>query len=59
MLAHGCCLAREYGIPAIAVPKATTIIPDGATIEVDGSSGHVRVLEEDPTSVDASVEVTA
>jgi hypothetical protein len=30
----------------VALPAATTRIPDGAKIEIDGSSGLVRILDE-------------
>jgi pyruvate,water dikinase len=53
MLAHACCLAREYGIPAVTLPRATTLIPDGATIEVDGSTGHIKILDEQSPSTTA------
>ena len=37
--------AREYGIPCVlATNVATATIPDGATIEVDGDAGTVRLL---------------
>jgi pyruvate,water dikinase len=43
-LSHGAIVAREYGIPAVLnVPLATTQIPDGATITIDGSSGSVQL----------------
>ncbi len=52
-LAHAACLAREYGLPAVQVEKATRLIPDGATITVDGSSGVVRVVADaDPPQPD-------
>ncbi|MFO1375551.1 MAG: PEP/pyruvate-binding domain-containing protein [Steroidobacteraceae bacterium] len=50
MLAHGSCLSREYGLPAVTVANATRLIPDGATITVDGSTGQVSLV----TSVDVS-----
>jgi pyruvate,water dikinase len=45
MLAHGSCLSREYGLPAVQVADATNLIPDGATITVDGDTGSVSVVE--------------
>ena len=37
--------AREYGIPCVlATNVATATIPDGATVEVDGDAGTVRLL---------------
>jgi phosphohistidine swiveling domain-containing protein len=48
-LQHGAVVAREYGIPCVSgVDDATGILQDGQTVEVDGSSGCVRVLDGDP-----------
>lgn len=44
MLAHGSCLSREYGLPALTVANATRLIPDGATITVDGGTGRVSLV---------------
>jgi pyruvate,water dikinase len=44
MLAHGSCISREYGIPAVQVTDAMSLIEDGSTIEVNGDTGEVRVL---------------
>lgn len=45
-LQHGAIIAREYGIPCVSgVDRATEIIKDGDLIEVDGSSGIVRIIE--------------
>ena len=47
-LSHAAIVAREYGIPAVVgTSNATTLIPDGTTIEVDGSAGEVRVVVEE------------
>lgn len=47
MLSHTAITGRKFGIPAIvALPGATDRIPDGATIEMDGSSGCVTLLDE-------------
>src|SRR6185503_14784911 len=44
-LSHAAIVAREYGIPAVVgTLRATTTIPDGARVEVDGTRGHVRLL---------------
>ncbi|MYT32502.1 MULTISPECIES: PEP/pyruvate-binding domain-containing protein [unclassified Streptomyces] len=43
LLSHPAILAREYGIPAVvATGDATTVLPDGGLIEVDGTAGTVR-----------------
>lgn len=47
MLSHSSIVAREYGIPCVvSVADATVVIPDGATLLIDGASGVVLV--EDP-----------
>lgn len=45
MLTHAAIIAREYGVPAVcAVPGACTSIRTGDLVEVDGTTGQVRVL---------------
>ena len=40
---HHC---RELGLPCVvSIEGATTSIPDGATIEVDGNTGQVTVVD--------------
>jgi pyruvate,water dikinase len=47
LLSHTAIIGRELGVPTVVnVPGATERIPDGALVEVDGSSGEVRLLEE-------------
>jgi len=44
-LSHAAIVAREYGIPAVVgTLRATSTIPDGARVEVDGTQGFVRLL---------------
>ena len=44
-LSHAAIVAREYGIPGVVGTRdATTTIPDGARIRVDGTTGEVHVL---------------
>lgn len=46
VMSHAVIVSRELGIPcAISVTNATRRIPDGAMIEVDGSTGTVTVIE--------------
>ena len=45
ILAHGSCLAREYGLPAVQLARAMQIIPDGSQILVNGDAGTVSVVE--------------
>ncbi len=45
-LSHAVIVSRELGIPcAVSVTDATRKIPDGATIEVDGTTGTVTIIE--------------
>jgi len=45
MLSHTAVASREYGIPAVvALRNATRLLRDGQLVEVDGSSGEVRVV---------------
>lgn len=44
VLAHGAIVAREFGIPAVvATGNGTSVIPDGATVTVNGTAGTVTV----------------
>jgi len=46
-LQHGAIIAREYGIPCVSgLPGVTNIIKDGDLLEVDGTNGIVKILEE-------------
>jgi pyruvate,water dikinase len=50
-LSHGAIVARELGIPAVINTRTGThTIPDGAHIRVDGSAGHVEILDHDRSS---------
>ena len=45
-ISHAVILSRELGIPCVvSVNEATTLIPDGSTLEIDGTSGEVKILE--------------
>jgi len=44
-LSHGAITARDFGIPAVACPRATERIPSGATVRIDGHRGTVSILE--------------
>jgi pyruvate,water dikinase len=47
-LQHGAVVAREYGIPCVSgLDDATSKLFDGQLVEVDGSNGIVRILEDD------------
>jgi rifampicin phosphotransferase len=44
-LQHGAIIAREYGIPCVSgLYDATKLIKDGDMLEVDGSSGIVKII---------------
>ncbi len=43
LLAHGSCLSREYGLPAVQLPNAMSLIADGSLIEVNGETGIVSL----------------
>jgi len=46
MLSHGAIIAREFGIPCVVgVKNAMDRIPSGATIDVNGDSGVVHVVD--------------
>lgn len=48
VLSHSAVVAREYRIPAVVgTGNATTTFQDGQCIEVDGSTGIVRVIAEE------------
>ena len=45
-LSHAAIVAREFGIPAVVgCGNATTVLKTGDTVEVNGSSGEVTVIE--------------
>ena len=44
MLSHGAIVARDFGIPAVVLPDATRLIPDGAIVKVDGGRGTVELV---------------
>ena len=54
MLSHTAITGRKFGIPTIvALPNATKLIPDGALIEIDGSSGVVTIVDESASTSEA------
>jgi pyruvate,water dikinase len=47
VLSHSAIMAREYGIPAVlGVSNATVLLDTGQKVEVDGSAGVVRLLDQ-------------
>jgi pyruvate,water dikinase len=48
-LSHAAIVAREFGVPAVLnVPDATRCLHDGAMVEVDGTRGVVRMIDDSP-----------
>ncbi len=45
ILAHGACLARESGVPAVILENASLLLPDRSLVRIDGSSGKVSLLK--------------
>ena len=44
MLSHAATVAREYGLPAVVnIEGATSVIPNGAMVSIDGATGVVEV----------------
>jgi pyruvate,water dikinase len=42
---HAAVVAREFGLPAVVgLGDATSRVRDGATVELDGTTGHVTIL---------------
>ena len=48
VLSHGAIVARDFGIPAVVCPQATSRLKDGDRLQVDGNRGEVRVVEGEP-----------
>jgi rifampicin phosphotransferase len=47
ILSHAAVVAREYSVPAVVAAEfATTTIPDGARVTVDGDAGTATILRE-------------
>ena len=47
VLSHGAIVARDFGIPAVVCPGATTFLRTGERIRIDGSSGKIIRLGSD------------
>jgi len=56
LISHGALLAREYGLPGVQIEGALKLIPDGASITVDGDTGMVVIHDTGgrPTDVEAA-----
>ncbi|BBX73301.1 sugar epimerase family protein [Mycobacterium shinjukuense] len=45
-MSHAAVVAREFGFPCVVdVAGATRLLPPGALVEVDGTTGEIRVLD--------------
>lgn len=44
LICHAAMVARELGIPAVMLKGATTLIPDGALIELDADFGKITLI---------------
>ena len=45
ILSHAAVVAREYGLPAVVgAAGATTAIPDGMPVRIDGTAGTIEIL---------------
>src|SRR6185295_11755735 len=47
MLSHGAIVARDFGIPAVVLPGATKLLPEGATVRIDGNKGRVELQKKE------------
>ncbi|AXQ31144.1 phosphoenolpyruvate synthase [Solimonas sp. K1W22B-7] len=55
ILSHGAILAREYGVPTVTgLKEATRRLSTGMRVELDGASGAVSVLDDEPLQVTAA-----
>ena len=43
LISHGAIIAREFGLPGAQLPGARRLIPDGATITLNGDTGIIQV----------------
>jgi pyruvate,water dikinase len=49
LISHGAIIAREFGLPGAQLPGARRLIPDGATITLNGDTGVIQVHDDDET----------
>lgn len=59
LLSHTAITGRKFAIPTVvAVAGATTAIPDGALVEMDGSTGRIKILAPPPSTTAADGAAT-
>lgn len=59
LISHGALLAREFGLPGVQIEGALQLIPDGATITLDGDNGLVIIHDETDTPTEGALEKAA
>lgn len=59
LISHGALLAREFGLPGVQIEGALQLIPDGATITLDGDDGLVIIHDETDQPSGAALEQAA
>ena len=57
LISHGALLAREYGLPGVQIEGALKLVPDGATITLDGDAGLVIIHDDEGPSDDKTGEL--
>jgi pyruvate,water dikinase len=50
LISHGAIIAREFGLPGAQLPGARRLIPDGATITLNGDTGIIQVHGDDESA---------
>ncbi len=51
-MSHAAIVAREFGVPAVVnTQTATQRLRNGQLVEVDGTAGTVRIIDEEPPTV--------
>ncbi|MFM8252300.1 MAG: PEP/pyruvate-binding domain-containing protein [Planctomycetota bacterium] len=59
VLSHGAIVARDFGIPAVVCPQATTIFADGVKLRVDADRGKVwRLTADQPVPLERATEAS-
>jgi pyruvate,water dikinase len=58
LISHGAIIAREFGLPGAQLPGARRLIPDGATITLNGDTGIIQIHGDgqSPEEMAASVQ---
>jgi pyruvate,water dikinase len=46
VLSHGAIVARDFGIPAVVCPGATSRIKEGSKLRLDGNRGMIHIVED-------------